>query len=199
MTGANIVLVGVGGQGTLLASRILGALAIKLGYDVKVSEVHGMAQRGGSVVTFVRMGRGNIRSPLVEAAGADYVLAFEQLEAARAIPYLKKGGVMIVNTQKILPMPVITGAAPYPELLGWLKERARVVALDAMGMAVEAGVDKAVNLVLLGALCAQVRGDKAPWLSAIEECVPPKLLEANLRAFEAGYQAVLTGHQLDGF
>ena len=189
MTHTDIVLVGVGGQGTLLASRVLGALAVLAGRDVKVSEVHGMAQRGGSVVTYVRLGEG-VCAPLVEAAGADYVLAFEQMEAVRALPYLKAGGTMIVNTQKIPPMPVITGAASYPsDLLSRLEGKCRLVTMDALALAEQAGVARAVNLALLGKLSAMMDFEQQDWLRAIEQCVPQKVLEANLRAFELGSQA----------
>lgn len=183
----DIVLVGVGGQGTLLASKILGALAMNLNYDVKVSEVHGMAQRGGSVVTYLRIGEG-VCSPLVETAMADYVIAFEQMEAMRALPYLKKGGTVITNTQKISPMPVVMGTAKYPDdLLEQLHASARVIEMDAMAMAEEAGESRAVNLVLLGALCRDMDSDKAAWEKAIAACVKEKLLAVNLKAFELGY------------
>lgn len=181
----NIVLVGVGGQGTLLASRVLGKLALNTGMDVKLSEVHGMAQRGGSVVSYVRIGH-DVRSPRVEADGADYVLAFEALEAARARSYLKKDGVLVVNTQKIAPMPVITGKVEYPaDPLADLG--VRVEKVDALKLATEAGAAKAVNLVLLGVLYAlEGSEDREAWLTAIAECVPPKFMAANLLAFEAG-------------
>ena len=186
----NIVLVGVGGQGTLLASRVLGKLAVNLGMDVKLSEVHGMAQRGGSVVSYVRIGH-EVNSPRVEGCGADYVLAFEALEAARARNYLKSGGVLVVNTQKIAPMPVITGAAKYPEDPLDGIEGVRVVKMDALALATQAGAAKAVNLVLLGALYALEGGeDREAWLGAIAECVPPKYMAANLMAFEFGAKAV---------
>ena len=117
---------GVGGQGTLLASRVLGSLALAAGCDIKVSEVHGMSQRGGSVTTYVRLDKDKVYAPLVEQQGADYVLAFEELEALRALPYVKPGGTMILNTQHILPMPVISGAAEYPEsILDTLRQSAR--------------------------------------------------------------------------
>jgi len=178
--------VGVGGQGTLLASRILGALALKMGLDVKVSEVHGMAQRGGSVVTFVRMG-GEIMSPLVEAGGADFVLAFELMEAARAVHYLKPGGVMLLNTQRIPPMPVILGSAQYPDgLIEELKGRCTMRFTDALMLAMEAGDARAVNLALLGMLAAQMDVDRMLWIDAITECVKPATLPANIRAFERG-------------
>ena len=183
----DIVLVGVGGQGTLLASKILGALALQMNYDVKVSEVHGMAQRGGSVVTYLRIGEG-VCSPLVETAMADYVIAFEQMEAMRALPYLKEGGTIITNTQKISPMPVVMGTAKYPDdLIEKLDAAARVIKMDALGMAEEAGEARAVNLVLLGALCKDMGSDKAAWEKAIAACVKEKLLAVNLKAFEMGY------------
>ena len=183
----DIVLVGVGGQGTLLASKILGALAMQMNYDVKVSEVHGMAQRGGSVVTYLRIGEG-VCSPLVETAMADYVIAFEQMEAMRALPYLKKGGTVITNTQKISPMPVVMGSVKYPDdLIEQLDASARVIKMDALAMAEEAGEARAVNLVLLGALCRDMDSDKEAWKKAIAACVKEKLLAVNLKAFELGY------------
>lgn len=182
----DIVIIGVGGQGTLLTSRILGALAGELGQDVKVSEVHGMSQRGGSVVTYVRMGP-DVASPMVDMGSADYILAFEQLEAMRALPYLKKGGTMIVNTQQIAPMPVVTGAAQYPEgLIESLMDKCHVVSLDALSLAERAGSSKAVNLVLLGVLFGILGGDESPWQRAIESCVKEKFLAINQRAFELG-------------
>jgi len=138
----NIMIVGVGGQGTLLASRILGNLLVDAGYDVKVSEVHGMSQRGGSVVTYVKYGD-NVYSPIIDKGEADIVLAFELLEAYRALPFLKKGGTLIVNDQRIDPMPVITGAAEYPaDILEKLKEKAKVISVDALALAEEAGTQK---------------------------------------------------------
>ena len=187
---ASIVIVGVGGQGTLLASRILGALADKLGAEVKVSEVHGMAQRGGNVITHVRIGSG-VFSPLVEPGGADYLLAFELLEALRALPYLKKDGTLILNTQRISPMPVITGAAAYPEdIPEKLSGTCRTIPMDALALAQRAGDERAVNLALLGALCRLTKTDPATWRSAIEACVPQKTLNVNLAAFELGYEEV---------
>ena len=187
---ASIVIVGVGGQGTLLASRILGALAAELNEDVKVSEVHGMAQRGGNVITHVRIGS-FVRSPLVEPGGADYLLAFELLEALRALPYLKKGGTLIVNAQMISPMPVITGAAAYPEdIPERLAAACRTVRMDALALARRAGDSRAVNLSLLGALCRLTGLDPSLWRRAIESCVPEKFLPANLTAFDLGYEEV---------
>ena len=189
--GKSVMIVGVGGQGTLLASRLLGAAMVAEGYDVKVSEVHGMSQRGGSVVTYVRYGE-KVYSPIIEEGEADIVLAFEQLEAARYLPYLKKGGVVVVNTQKMDPMPVVTGSTTYPEglLEDMEKKGARVLALDALSLAEEAGSAKAVNVVLIGAMAKSLGGEQEVWLKAIEETVPAKSLEMNRKAFALGWQAV---------
>ena len=187
MNNVNIMIVGVGGQGTLLASRILGNAILSLGYDVKVSEVHGMSQRGGSVVTYVKYGQ-KVYSPIIDKGEADIILAFEQLEALRALPYLKIGGKMIVNTQKINPMPVITGAARYPEgILETLSEKVDLTALDALAMAKDAGNAKAVNVVLMGVMAKNTAIPYEVWVEAVRACVPQKFLEANLRAFDAGY------------
>ena len=189
--GKSVMIVGVGGQGTLLASRLLGAAMVAEGYDVKVSAVHGMSQRGGSVVTYVRYGE-KVYSPIIEEGEADIVLAFEQLEAARYLPYLKKGGVVVVNTQKMDPMPVVTGSTTYPEglLEDMEKKGARVLALDALSLAEEAGSAKAVNVVLIGAMAKSLGGEQEVWLKAIEETVPAKFLEMNRKAFALGWQAV---------
>ena len=180
------MIVGVGGQGSLLASRILGAAAMASGYDVKVSEVHGMSQRGGSVVTYVRYGEG-VASPVICEGEADVILSFEMLEAARWLPYLRTGGTIVTGTQKINPMPVITGAAKYPEEIDE-KIRAlgvKLVAEDAAAIAAEAGSEKAANVALIG-LAAHVLGFDADVLrKAVEDCVPAKAREINLRAFDA--------------
>ena len=182
------MIVGVGGQGTLLASRLLGAAMMQLGHDVKVSEVHGMSQRGGSVVTYVRYGE-HVYSPIIDEGGADLILAFEQLEAARFLPYLKKGGTVIVNTQKIDPMPVVTGAAQYPDgLLDQIRALGEdVLAMDALSLAEEAGSVKAVNVVLIGAMAKKLGYDRSLWLDAIRTTVPQKFLALNEKAFELGY------------
>ncbi len=185
----SIMIVGVGGQGTLLASRILGTALLDCGYDVKVSEVHGMSQRGGSVVTYVRYGE-NVASPIIEKGEADIVLAFEQLEAARWIEYLKPDGKLIVNTQQIDPMPVVMGAAEYPDgILDALRTAgADVEEIDALPMAVEAGTAKAVNVVLIGAMAKNMPVvSKEKWIDALKASVPTKFLELNLKAFEMGY------------
>ncbi|MGN0442083.1 MAG: indolepyruvate oxidoreductase subunit beta [Acutalibacteraceae bacterium] len=184
----SILIVGVGGQGTLLASRLLGNALLSRDYDVKVSEVHGMSQRGGSVVTYVRYGE-SVSSPIIEQGEADLILSFEALEAARFLPYLKKGGKIIVNTQQIDPMPVVTGNASYPEdILGQIKALGvDVIAADALSLAEQAGSVKAVNVVLMGMLAKQTDIEKQVWLDTVEQTVPPKFLELNLKAFELGY------------
>ncbi|MBP3706125.1 MAG: indolepyruvate oxidoreductase subunit beta [Clostridia bacterium] len=183
----NIMIVGVGGQGTLLASRILGNCVLGEGYDVKVSEVHGMSQRGGSVVTYLKYGE-KVYSPIIGKGEADVILAFEQLEALRALPYLKKGGKIIVNTQKIDPMPVITGAASYPEgILDTLEENADLTAVDAMDLASRAGNIKAVNVVLIGILAKTSEIPYEKWVETIRSTVPEKFLDVNLKAFDLGY------------
>ncbi len=186
----SVMIVGVGGQGTLLASRLLGGAMMEQGYDVKVSEVHGMSQRGGSVVTYVRYGD-RVDSPVIDLGGADVILAFEKMEAARYLPYLKKGGKVIVNVQQIDPMPVVTGAQAYPaDVLDAVRAAgAEVLALDALGLAAQAGSAKAVNVVLIGAMARRLGVEKEIWLKTVRETVPPKFLEMNLRAFELGYQA----------
>ena len=187
MENVKIMIVGVGGQGTLLASRILGNAILSCNFDVKVSEVHGMSQRGGSVVTYVKYGQ-KVYSPIIDKGEADIILAFEQLEALRALPYLRIGGKMIANTQKINPMPVITGAAEYPEaILQTIGASVDLTALDALSIAKAAGNAKAVNVVLVGVMAKNTDIPYETWVQAVRECVPAKFLEANLRAFDAGY------------
>lgn len=187
-SGKNIMIVGVGGQGTLLASKLIGSVLLGAGFDVKVSEVHGMSQRGGSVVTYVKYGK-QVASPIVEAAEADVILAFELLEAARYLPYLKKDGLMIVNDQRIEPMPVITGDAAYPEnLMEKLKAQpVRVISCNALKLAENAGGAKAANVALIGLLAKQMEFTREQWEQAIKETVPERFLEMNLKAFESGY------------
>lgn len=183
----NIMIVGVGGQGSLLASKLLGHLLLSQGYDVKVSEVHGMSQRGGSVVTYVRYGD-KVYSPVIDKGEADYIVSFEILEAARWLPFLKKDGQIVTNTQQIDPMPVITGAAEYPEdLVSKLKETgAKVDALDCLSLAEQAGSAKAVNIVLLGRLSHYFDLPDEAWMKSLEANVPSKFLEMNKKAFELG-------------
>jgi indolepyruvate ferredoxin oxidoreductase beta subunit len=184
----NILIVGVGGQGTLLASKFLGFAALRQGKDVKVSEVHGMSQRGGSVVTCVKIGEA-VNSPIIEEGEADVILAFELLEAARWLPYLKKGGTIIANTQKINPMPVISGKAKYPEdLTEYLNTSdANIILLDALKIAEECGSSKAVNVVLLGVLSSTENAiEEEIWLDSLKAVVPPKFLDINIKAFNIG-------------
>ena len=185
----NIMIVGVGGQGSLLASKLLGELLVGEGFDVKVSEVHGMSQRGGSVVTYVKYGD-KVHSPIIDNGEADIVLAFELLEAYRALPALKVNGRLIVNDQRINPMPVITGAAKYQEdILGKLSARVNTTAVDALKLATEAGSIKAVNVVLIGVMARSTDIPYDVWLETIRTTVPPKFLDINLKAFELGYNA----------
>ena len=186
----NVMIVGVGGQGSLLASKLLGRLLLNKGYDIKVSEVHGMSQRGGSVVTYVRFGE-KVYSPVIDKGEADYIVSFELLEAARWTEYLKPGGKIITNTQKINPMPVIIGAAAYPENLEDKMKAAGldVDAIDALTLAEKAGSSKAVNLVLMGRLSKYFDIPQEEWLQAIEASVPPKFLEMNKIAFKLGAEA----------
>ena len=184
----SIMIVGVGGQGTLLASRLLGNALLSKNYDVKVSEVHGMSQRGGSVVTYVKYGS-KVASPIVALGEADLILSFEQLEAARWLPYLKKGGTIITNTQKMDPMPVVMGAAEYPhDILDAIRAKGvNLVAVDALPMAVEAGSAKAVNVALIGVMARNMDLEKQVWKDTIAATVPAKFLELNEKAFELGY------------
>ncbi len=188
MKTTSVMIVGVGGQGSLLASRLLGTVLTDEGYDVKVSEVHGMSQRGGSVVTYVRFGD-RVYSPIVTEGECDYIISFEKLEAARYASCLRKGGKIIVNTQQIDPMPVITGAAVYPEnVLEEMKATGfDVDDFDALTPAMEAGSAKAVNIVLMGHFAACTSISREKWLMALEKVVKPKFLAMNQKAFDLGY------------
>ena len=187
----NIMIAGVGGQGSVLASKLLGRLFIGQGYDVKVSEVHGMSQRGGSVVTYVRYGEGAVRSPIIDRGQADFIVSFELLEAARWLEYLREDGQLVTSTQQIDPMPVLTGAMAYPEgLLEKMRATgAKVDALDCLALAEEAGSSKAVNLVLMGRLSRYFDLSEGAWQEAIEACVPAKFLDLNKKAFALGRDA----------
>ena len=170
----NIVIAGVGGQGTLLASRVLGKYALDSGFDCKLSEVHGMAQRGGSVITYVRISQNadeKIYSPIIDEGGADIVLAFEKLEALRYMPYLKKDGIVLYSSQEILPMPVVTGEREYPR-------------------GIESELGGTANSVMLGAFCKVLGLDKEKFSAALLSCIPQKTVELNKKAFESGYNAV---------
>jgi indolepyruvate ferredoxin oxidoreductase beta subunit len=183
----SIMIVGVGGQGTLLASRILGNVLMAQGFDVKVSEVHGMSQRGGSVVTYIKYGK-RVFSPIIDRGEADFILSFERLEAARWLPYLKEGGKLIVNDQRISPMPVITGAMEYPsEILERIEALgASIIPVNALEIALEAGSSKAVNVVLIGLLSSIMDFPDELWQETLDKTVPAKFLELNRKAFELG-------------
>ena len=184
----NIMIVGVGGQGRLLASKLLGNVVMASGYDVKVSEVHGMAQRGGSVVTYVKYSDDKVYSPVINEGEADMIISFELLEAARWLPYLKKGGTIVVNNQQISPMPVITGAATYPENLADKLDMIvdDMIVVDALSLAEEAGNAKAVNVVLMGVASKNLGFSEEAWQNALTACVPEKFLELNKKAFALG-------------
>jgi len=183
----NILIVGVGGQGTILASRVLAGVVQKAGYDVKVSEIHGMSQRGGSVVTQVRFGE-EVSSPIIKAGEADIILAFELLEALRWLPSLSANGEMIVNTQQMNPMPVVIGAIEYPQdALERIQKKAKTtIALDALKIAMDCNNPKGVNVVLLGVLSARTEISEEIWLDVLKTTVPAKFLDVNLAAFAAG-------------
>ncbi|MBP5159606.1 MAG: indolepyruvate oxidoreductase subunit beta [Lachnospiraceae bacterium] len=187
MTTKNIMIVGVGGQGTLLTSRILGKITLEAGFDVKLSEVHGMAQRGGSVVTFVRYGE-EVNEPIVEEGCCDILIAFERLEAQRYAHFLKKDGVIIVNDERIDPMPVVIGAATYPEgIIEELESKYKVLKIDAMSEAKKLGNARTFNIIVLGLAAKHMDFKKEDWLRAIENTVPPKTIDINKQAFERGY------------
>lgn len=188
----SVMIVGVGGQGSLLASRVLGRAALDKGYDVKVSEVHGMSQRGGSVVTYVRFGDEKVASPIIDKGGADFIISFELLEAARYTGFLKPGGQIVTSSQQIDPMPVVAGTEKYPENLVDKMEKAgaKVDVLDALKIAEEAGSFKASNIVLMGRFSKYLPEiSKEEWIKAVSACVPEKFLELNKKAFEMGLEA----------
>ena len=185
----NIMIVGVGGQGTLLTSRILGGITLEAGYDVKLSEVHGMAQRGGSVVTFVRYGE-KVAEPIVEEGQADVLIAFETLEAQRYAHFVKEDGVIVVNEQRIDPITVVTGAATYPEnIIENLEKEYKVLKVDAMAEALKLGNSKVFNLIVLGVAAKHMDFSKETWLQVIEKTVPTKTIEINKKAFLLGYES----------
>lgn len=185
----NIMIVGVGGQGTLLTSRILGGITVHAGYDVKLSEVHGMAQRGGSVVTFVRYGE-KVAEPIVEEGQADLLIAFERMEALRYAHFLKKDGTIVVNDQRIDPITVVTGVAEYPEnIIENLSKTHRVYSVDAMAEALKLGNSRVFNIIVLGVAARHMDFTKEDWLKVIEQTVPPKTVEINQKAFLLGYQS----------
>ncbi len=185
----NIMIVGVGGQGTLLTSRIIGKVALEAGLDVKISEVHGMAQRGGSVVTFVRFGE-QVAEPVVEEGQADVIIAFERLEAQRYAHFLKKDGVLIVNDCRIDPMTVVIGAKTYPEnIIENLKKNHTVYSIDGQSVALELGNSRVLNSVVLGFAAGYIGFEADSWLDTVASTVPAKTVEINKKAFIRGYEA----------
>lgn len=185
----NIMIVGVGGQGTLLTSRILGGLAMNAGYDVKLSEVHGMAQRGGSVVTFVRYGE-VVYEPIIEQGEADIIIAFERLEAMRYKHFLKPNGVMIVNDVRIDPITVVIGATSYPEdIIENMKNECKVYSMNALEEANKLGNPRVFNNIILGLAAKHMNYSKDEWVTVIKNTVPAKTIDLNLKAFELGYQS----------
>lgn len=187
MDSKNFLIVGVGGQGTVLTSRIIGGIALQTGLDVKISEVHGMAQRGGSVVTYVRVGE-NIASPIIEEGQSDIVVAFESLEALRYAHYLKDGGMMIINDHRIDPMTVVTGKAQYPEkIVEQLSKDYEVISINAMMEAKKLGNPQIFNMIIIGLLAKHLEFLKEQWLDVIEHIVPFKSIEINKIAFETGW------------
>lgn len=187
-TTKNIMIVGVGGQGTLLTSRILGGITLDAGYDVKLSEVHGMAQRGGSVVTFVRYGE-EVAEPIVEEGQADVLIAFEKLEALRYAHFLKPDGALVVNDHRIDPITVVTGVAEYPEnIIENMEKEHKVFRVNAMEEAIKLGNSKCFNIIVLGVAARHMDFSKEAWLRVIENTVPPKTVELNKQAFLLGYE-----------
>lgn len=191
MNKLNILIVGVGGQGTLLASRVLGQIGIAENYDVKVSEVHGMSQRGGSVVTFVKYDQEKVNSPIIEKGDADVILAFEELEALRWVDYLKADGRLLLNKQQINPMSVITGMEKYPTNIveKIINNNINLITINALDIAKECGNAKTVNIVLIGLLAKSTNIPKEKWLNTLTQVIPKKVLEVNIKAFEAGYSS----------
>ncbi len=184
----NVMVVGVGGQGTLLTSRIIGKTALNAGFDVKLSEVHGMAQRGGSVVTFVRFGE-KVNEPVVEEGSADILIAFERLEALRYAHFLKKDGVIVVNDCRIDPMTVVIGASKYPEdIIKTLEKEHKVYSIDGVNIAKELGNSKVLNSVVLGLSAKYIGFSKEEWLDVLKSTVPQKTVELNEKAFLRGFE-----------
>ncbi|WP_298671608.1 indolepyruvate oxidoreductase subunit beta [uncultured Megasphaera sp.] len=186
----SVLLVGVGGQGTILASKILTMGLIENGYDVKMSEVHGMSQRGGSVSTQVRFGK-KVYSPIIGEGTADLLVSFEEMEAARYAKYLKKDGKIVVNTYRIPSMPILSGSRTYPEhIIESLSEQVPTMSLDATKIATDLGNPKSANVVLLGALIKAIGMTDIDWKAIIAKAVKPKFIEVNQKAFDAGFAAV---------
>ena len=185
----SVILVGVGGQGTILASKVLTAGLIAAGYDVKMSEVHGMSQRGGSVSTQVRYGS-RVYSPIIGKGQADVLVAFETMEAIRYLPALKPGGKIVVNDYKMPSLPILSGEQEYPDgILDELKSKASTLVIDAAQVARDNGNPRGMNIVLLGTLIESLDIQNVDWATAVRECVKPKFVESNLRCLDAGMRA----------
>lgn len=185
----NVLFVGVGGQGTILASKVLTMGLIENGYDVKMSEVHGMSQRGGSVSTQVRFGK-KVYSPIIGQGSADVLVSFEEMEAARYANFLKKDGKIIVNTYQIPSMPILAGKTSYPKgIVETLSAKVSTLAIDAAKLAVEAGNPKSANIVLLGALVKALKMEVLDWKEIIAKAVKPQFIEVNIKAFGIGMTA----------
>jgi len=187
-----IMLCGVGGQGTILAADVLAKTAAAAGHDVKLSEVHGMAQRGGSVDTVVRFGD-EVFAPITDPGRANHLVAFEMIEAARRLPFLAQDGRLLVNARIIDPLPVLTGAMPPPEGVEAALEAQGAIFIDAEALACEAGSPKSANVVLMGALSTGLDLPQELWREILSSRVPPKTVESNLRAFDLGRAACEKG------
>ncbi len=192
MSITTVVLAGVGGQGTILAGDVLAKVAVAEGHDVKLSEVHGMAQRGGSVETFVRFGE-RVFSPVVDPGVGDHLIAFEETEAARTIPYLRPGGTLVVNRRTMASLPVLIGSLPAPEGLEEILSAEGAVFLDAEALACEAGSPRSANIVLMGAASYGLPFDVDTWERVISDRVPARTVDGNLRAFHLGRKACAEG------
>lgn len=195
----NILIVGVGGQGTLLTSRIIAQVAVQMGFDVKVSEIHGMAQRGGSVVSQVRYGK-KVYSPIIKKGDADIILAFEKIEAARWLDYLKPDGMVIINNERVNPLPVMSGKEKYPDEIHEKIARlvSQTVVIDATAIAAQCGNYRAANVVLVGVLSAAIGIPAAEVEKAIGAIVPAKARQVNLKAFQVSRERFLRNLDLPG-
>lgn len=184
-----VLITGVGGQGILLASRVMASVLMESGYDVKVSEVHGMAQRGGDVHCMLRYGE-QVASPLIGVGEADILMGFEQAEALRWLPRLRRDGHVVVNDLRILTTAMARGESEYPDVVNIIKEATRnLILIDATGLAIQAGSAKAVNIVLIGVVSWLFDLKEKVWAAHIEKNIPAKVLEINLEAFRLGRQA----------
>lgn len=187
----SIKLVGVGGQGTILATTLLSAALVDAGYDVKMSEIHGMSQRGGSVSSEIRYGE-KVYSPVIMKGNADILVSFEQMEAARHVDYLKKDGILVVNNHKINSMVTLNGKVKYPEsIMDELSKKVKTYQVDATSLAIELGNSKVMNVIMLGALVRALGLEDLNFEKAIKENVKEKFIELNLQAFKTGLQQIL--------